>query len=77
MFFINHSLKFKYPSQKDKARIKKEDEDDGGGNSEPQAKCLPAPKDNDTVRKYTEPPAKLSTLDNTDTVRYYITQVCP
>jgi len=70
MFFINHSLKFKFPSQKDKARINRGEEDADGGYSEPQAKCLPAPKDNDTVRIYSEPPAKfLSTLDNTDTVR--------
>jgi len=38
----------------------------------PQAKCLPALKDIDTVRKYGEPPAKfVSSLEDNDTVRKY------
>jgi len=65
----NHSLKFKYPSQKDKARINRGEEDN---ESELQAKCLTAMKDNDTVRKYGEPPAKfVSSLEDNDTVRIH------
>jgi hypothetical protein len=70
MFFINHSLKVKYPSRKDKARINGGQEENDGGQSEPQAKHLPSLDDNNTARKCCEPPAQfLSTLDNTDTVR--------
>jgi hypothetical protein len=52
----NHSLKFKYLSQKDKARINRGEEDN---ESELQAKCLSAMNDNDTVRKDGKPPENL------------------
>jgi hypothetical protein len=46
MFFINHSLKFKYLSHKDKARINEGQEENDGGS---QAKHMLVLKNNYTA----------------------------